>query len=65
VSAIENALKYDRDAENSLALSLDYLAYSKILLKGEPTESEIKKAKELENISEKIRENSKTLNQSL
>ncbi len=62
VNAIENALKYDRDAENSLALALDYLAYSKILLKGEPTESEIKKAKELENISEKIRENSKALN---
>ncbi|MDY2844246.1 MAG: hypothetical protein SOT81_09730 [Treponema sp.] len=62
VNAIENALKYDRDAENSAALALDYLAYSKILLKGEPTESEIKKAKELENISEKIRENSKALN---
>lgn len=62
VNAIENALKYDRDAENSVALALDYLAYSKILLKGEPTESEIKKAKELENISEKIRENSKALN---
>lgn len=62
VNAIENALKYDRDAENSAALALDYLAYSKILLKGEPTESDVKKAKELENISAKIRENSKALN---
>lgn len=62
VNAIENALKYDRDAENSAALALDYLAYSKILLKGEPAESEIKKAEELEKISEKIRENSKALN---
>lgn len=54
VSAIENALKYDRDAENSAAISLDYLAYSKILLKGNPMEEDVKKAESLKNLSEKI-----------
>lgn len=54
VSAIENALKYDRDAENSAAISLDYLAYSKILLKGNPAEEDVKKAESLKNLSEKI-----------
>lgn len=54
VSAIENALKYDRDAENSAAISLDYLAYSKILLKGNPTEEDVKRAEALKNLSEKI-----------
>lgn len=54
VSAIESALKFDRDAENSAAISLDYLAYSKILLKGNPTEEDVKKAESLKNLSEKI-----------
>lgn len=54
VSAIENALKYDRDAENTAAISLDYLAYSKILLKGNPAEEDVKKAESLKNLSEKI-----------
>lgn len=54
VSAIESALKYDRDAENSAAISLDYLAYSKILLKGNPMEEDVKKAESLKNLSEKI-----------
>lgn len=54
VSAIENALKYDRDAENTAAISLDYFAYSKIILKGNPTEEDVKKAESLKNLSEKI-----------
>ncbi len=54
VSSIEKALKYDRDAENTGAISLDYLAYSKILLKGNPTEEDVKKAEMLKNLSEKI-----------
>lgn len=61
VEAIEKALKYDRDAENTQALALDYLAYSKILLKGESSEAEKRKAWELEIISEKIMENSNML----
>ncbi len=61
VEAIEKALKYDRDAENTKALALDYLAYSKILLKGNPSDSEKRKAAELELISGKIIENSNLL----
>lgn len=54
VSAIESALKFDRDAENSAAISLDYLAYSKILLKGNPTEEDVKRSAALKTLSEKI-----------
>lgn len=54
VSSIENALKYDRDAENTEAISLDYLAYSKILLKGNSSQEDVKKAEMLKNLSEKI-----------
>ncbi len=38
--AILMALKYDRDAENTGAIALDYYALSKILLKGNPTQKE-------------------------
>ncbi len=40
VAAIENALKYDKDAENTAAIASDYRAYAKILTKGEYTEAE-------------------------
>ncbi len=63
VRAIENALKYDRDAENSLALAADYLAYSKILLKGTPTAQETAMAKNLEERSAQIYEAVKSLHE--
>lgn len=44
VSAIEQAIKYDRDAENTSGLGADYLAYAKILMKGSPSGEEKKKA---------------------
>ncbi|MBQ0052251.1 MAG: hypothetical protein KBT11_09365 [Treponema sp.] len=53
-SAIETALKFDRDAENTAAIILDYEAYSKILLKGSPTEAEQKMAAELSEWAKKI-----------
>lgn len=40
VEAIQNAIKYDKDAENTIGIASDYKAYSKILLRGEPTEEE-------------------------
>ena len=46
--------KYDKDAENTCGIASDYLAYSKILLKGNPTEEEKKLAEEVEKWSEKI-----------
>ena len=45
VSAIEQAIKYDRDAENTSGLGSDYLAYAKILMKGNPSSDEKKKAR--------------------
>lgn len=44
ISAIENALKYDKDAENSSAIASDYFACAKILMKGTPTSDDKKKA---------------------
>ena len=40
VSAIKNALKYDRDAENSAAIASDYKAYAQILSKHSPSQEE-------------------------
>ncbi len=40
INAIEQAIKYDRDAENTSGLGADYLAYAKILMKGNPSEDE-------------------------
>ena len=54
LSAILTALKYDKDAENTRGISSDYLAYSKILLKGSPSEEEKKLSAELESWSAKI-----------
>lgn len=54
LSAIQTALKYDKDAENTAGIASDYLAYSKILLKGNPTEEEKKLSAELSAWSEKI-----------
>lgn len=44
IESMENAIKYDRDAENSVALGLDYHAYGLILVKGKPSKEEIQKA---------------------
>lgn len=54
--AIQTALKYDRDAENSTGIAADYKAYAKILLKGTPSEEDKKLAEELDAWSEKILE---------
>ncbi len=40
LEAISNALKYDKDAENSAGIASDYFAYAKILVKGSPSVSE-------------------------
>lgn len=40
LSAIETALKYDRDSENTMAIASDYYAYALILMKGTPAEEE-------------------------
>lgn len=40
LTAIENALKYDKLSENTSGIASDYLAMSKILLKGNPTDRE-------------------------
>ena len=47
VSAIETALRYDKDAENNHGIASDYMAYSKILLRGSPDEEERRLAEEL------------------
>ncbi|MBB5225735.1 hypothetical protein DYE50_07570 [Treponema ruminis] len=44
VDAILTALKYDKDAENTNGIASDYKAYSRILLKGNPSEEEKKLA---------------------
>lgn len=54
VKALEKALYYDKAAENNRGIASDYLAYSKILLKGEPTESEMLLSAELSLWSKKI-----------
>lgn len=46
-NAMQNALKYDRDSENTSAIASDYFASAKILLKGVPSIDEKKQAKEL------------------
>jgi len=38
--SIENALRYDKSAENTAAIGLDYLAYARILVKGSCTEEQ-------------------------
>ena len=54
VSAIQNAIKYDKDAENTIGIALDYKAYSKILMRGNPTEEEMLLAADLYEWGEKI-----------
>ena len=54
IGAIQNAIKYDKDAENTIGIASDYKAYSKILLKGSPTEDEKILAAELYEWGEKI-----------
>ena len=54
LTAIQNAIKYDKDAENTIGIALDYKAYSKILLRGEPTEDELLLSAELYEWGEKI-----------
>lgn len=54
IEAIKNALKFDKDAENTQGIAADYLAYSKILLKGSPTEEEKRLSEELAAWSETI-----------
>lgn len=44
LSSIQNALKYDRDAENSAAIAQDYMAAAYILVKDNPTSSEKEQA---------------------
>lgn len=46
VSAMESALKYDRDAENTGAIAADYLALAKILSKGKPNADEKQRARD-------------------
>ena len=53
-TAIQNAIKYDKDAENTIGIALDYKAYSKILLRGSPSEEEMILAAELHEWGEKI-----------
>ena len=54
ISAIQSALKYDKDAENTSGIASDYIAYSKILLKDNPTDEEKKLSEELALWGEKI-----------
>ncbi len=54
IEAIENALKYDRDAENTSAIASDYFACAKILVKGKTTADEKKRAREFANWAAKI-----------
>ena len=55
IRAIQNALKYDKDAENISAIASDYSAYSKILLKGNPSAEEKSKAQKALERAEKIK----------
>jgi tetratricopeptide (TPR) repeat protein len=45
LEALDKAIYYDRCAENSMALGADYYIKGVILLKGNPTDKEIKEAK--------------------
>lgn len=54
VSAISNALKYDKDAENTAAIAFDYYAYAKILLKGTVSDNDRATAKQYAAWSESI-----------
>ena len=54
VDSILTALKYDRDAENTRGIAADYMAYSKILIKGSVSEEEKALSEELARWSEKI-----------
>lgn len=45
IAAMEKALKYDRDAENSSAIASDYFAVAKILMKGNVTPDDKKNAR--------------------
>lgn len=54
ISAIQQAIKYDRDAESTSGLGSDYYAYAKILLKGNPSSDEKKSAYEFADWSEQI-----------
>ncbi len=44
VESVELALQYDRSAENTAAIGLDYMAYARILLKEPSSEADRKKA---------------------
>ncbi|MCF0241528.1 MAG: hypothetical protein HUK25_02770 [Treponema sp.] len=44
LTSIQNALKYDKDAENPSGIAQDYIAAAKILIKGNYTEAEKQKA---------------------
>ena len=44
IDAIQTALKYDRDAENSAAIAQDYMASAYILIRNSPTSSEKEQA---------------------
>lgn len=44
LEAMENALRYDRDAENTPAIAADYFAIARILVKGTPSEQEKSRA---------------------
>ena len=44
VEALEMALKYDRDAENTPAIASDYFAIARILAKGNPDKNELSRA---------------------
>ena len=46
IAAINKAIGYDRDAENTSGLGADYFAYAKILMKGSPSDDEKSQAYE-------------------
>ena len=54
LEAIQNAIKYDRDSENSIALATDYYAMGKILTKGTPSATELSQANYCYNHSAQI-----------
>jgi len=54
LEAMENAIYYDRAAENSLGLGADYYAVGLILIKGSPSQEEKNQAKEAFNHSADI-----------
>lgn len=54
LEAIQNAIKYDRDSENSIALATDYYAMGKILTKGTPSTTELSQANYCYNHSAQI-----------